>query len=190
MSKAKGRLQFLGLLLVFLLPVVAVGWLYWSGWNPGGTSYGALVQPPRELAVSSMQNYAAAPFKPEDWRDKWHLVQISSAACGARCQQDLYEMRQIHASLAKEIERLQRVWLVAGELPEADLQAARKQYPDLVILPAAAKLAQQFQQVGQPDDRYYLVDPLGKIVMRYPHDAEAKGIRKDLLKLFRYSWAG
>lgn len=190
MSKTKGRLQFLGLLLVFLLPVVAVGWLYWSGWNPSGASHGVLIQPPRVLAVSSMQNYAAPPFKPEDWHDKWHLVHVSNGACAETCRQNLYEMRQIHASLAKEIERLQRVWLMAADVPEADLQAMRKQYPDLVILPTANKTAQQFQALGQVGDKFYLVDPLGKIIMRYPHDAAAKGIRKDLLKLFRYSWAG
>lgn len=190
MNRTKGRLQFLGLLLAFLLPVVTVGWLYWIGWNPSGVSHGVLIQPPRVLAVSSMPNYAAAPFKPEAWGDKWHLVHISSGACAEICQQNLYEMRQIHASLAKEIERLQRVWLAAADVPEADLQAMRKQYPDLVILPAADKAAQQFQSLGQAGDKFYLVDPLGKIIMRYPHDADAKGIRKDLLKLFRYSWAG
>lgn len=190
MNKTKGRLQFLALLAAFLLPIAIVGGMYWMNWNPGGAGYGTLIKPPRELALEAMPTHDGKPFKPEDWRDKWHLVYISAGTCSGQCEKDLYEMRQIHASLAKEIERLQRVWLVKGEMSATDLQTMQQKYPDLVILPAADTLAQQFTAAGQADDRFYLVDPLGKLMMRYPKDAEAKGIRNDVLKLLRYSWAG
>lgn len=190
MSKNKGRVQFLALVALFLLPMAIVGGLYWIEWNPGGASYGELIQPPRELKMTAIKTGEGKLFRPENWRNKWHLVQISHGGCDEKCQQGLYEMRQIHASLAKEIERLQRVWLIVGTMPTDEMNSIRAKYPDLVILPDADALVQQLAAAGQPADRFYLLDPLGKLMMRYPQEAEAKGIRKDLTKLLRYSWAG
>ena len=158
MNQTKGRLQLLGLLALFLLPIAIVGVLYWSNWNPGGSGYGMLIKPPLELKLVEMANYDTKVFKPEDWKDRWHLVHISKGTCAEVCQKDLYEMRQIHASLAKEIERLQRVWLIDGEISDAELKNIRQKYRDLVILPKSDAMAKQFTAAGQPDDRFYLVE--------------------------------
>ena len=36
----------------------------------------------------------------------------------------------------------------------------------------------------------YLVDPFGNLAMRFPPSLPAKDIRKDLVRLLKYSWAG
>jgi hypothetical protein len=35
-----------------------------------------------------------------------------------------------------------------------------------------------------------LVDPFGNLAMRFPPSLPAKDIRKDLVRLLKYSWAG
>lgn len=184
----KGRLQFLGLLVAFLVPVVTVVLMYQFNWMPSGSSYGTLVRPPRDLNIPVLENYGQKLVSASDWHDKWHLVQVSANGCDQACLDNLRDMRQIHASLAKEIGRLERVWLVNASITENQLKEARAKYPDMLILLQSDVLAKQFIDTGV--GRMYLVDPLGKLMMRYPHEVEAKAIRKDLLRLLQYSWAG
>lgn len=181
------------LLAVFALPVVIGLVLYHTEWRPGGESYGELLQPPRRLDIPTLQTLQGQPFDMQDWHAKWHLVYVSAAGCDTGCRNNLYMMRQIHASLAKEIERLERVWIVDGALSSEEGNPLQAQYPDLVILPAAGKMASQFNLPGRPatpDGRIYLVDPLGNLMMSYPSGADPKGMRKDLTRLLKYSWTG
>jgi hypothetical protein len=188
-EQRKGRFMLILLVLVFALPVVAVVLLHMLDWRPAGQSYGELVQPPRTLQFAEMRTAANQPFGQQDWLRKWHLVYITKAECDTQCQKDLHTLRQLHASLAKEIDRVQRVWLISNTTSAAQLDALQRQYPDLVVLPQAAGLAAQFET--QSDSRYvYLVDPMGHFMMRYPPDADPYGMRKDLLRLLTYSWAG
>jgi hypothetical protein len=39
-------------------------------------------------------------------------------------------------------------------------------------------------------DRIYLVDPLGNLMMSYPGDADATGMKKDLQRLLKVSQIG
>ena len=102
-------------------------------------------------------------------------------------------MRQIHASLAKHIPRVQRVLLTT----EQDVSALKHKYPDLIVLSQpAAQQAELMQQFNLPDAlagsarRVYLVDPLGNLMMNYPLGIAANDIRKDLNQLLAYAWAG
>ncbi len=187
-EQRKGRFMLILLVLVFALPVAAVVLLHVAGWRPGGKSYGELVQPPRTLQFSEMRTAANQPFGKADWLRKWHLVYVTAAECDPRCLEELHTMRQLHASLAKEIDRVQRVWLVAKMPPAAQAEELQRQYPDLVVLTQAAALVSQFDT--PPGGYVYLVDPMGHLMMRYLPGADPYGMRKDLLRLLTYSWAG
>lgn len=192
-DQRKGRFMLIFLVLVFALPVVAVVVLHWADWRPSGKSYGDLVQPPHTLNFPLLNTAQHQPFTAQAWQGKWHLVYIASSACDESCLKQLHMMRQLHASLAKEIERLQRVWLIAGKAPAEQVDQLQRTYPDLVILPGAADLVAQFELPNIPaasGGRIYLVDPLGHLIMSYPKDADPSGIRKDLMRVLTYSWAG
>ena len=107
--------------------------------------------------------------------------------CDVTCETQLHDLRQIHAELNKEIDRVQRVLLCTTNA--ASLKEIQSRYPDLVILagPAVAKLATQF---GAKEPAVYLVDPLGNLMMRYPAGFETRGMFKDLMRLLTYSSAG
>lgn len=189
----KGRLQLVLLILMFALPVAAVVGLHWADWRPTGKSYGELVQPPKQLSFPTLSQAGHQPFEPQAWQGKWHMVYVSSKVCNQACLEQLHTMRQLHASLAKEIDRMQRVWVIAGQPSQDEMAALQKAYPDLIILPQAAALAEQFDLPGKlaaESGRLYLVDPLGHLMMSYPPNTDPYSIRKDLMRLLTYSWAG
>ncbi|HEU4708742.1 MAG TPA: hypothetical protein VFS17_05460, partial [Methylophilaceae bacterium] len=61
--------------------------------------------------------------------------------------------------------------------PESEVSALRAQF-DLTDTPAGS------------DNRIYLVDPLGNLMMSFPDSVSAADIRKDITRLLAYSWAG
>lgn len=192
-EQRKGRFMLVMLVLAFALPVLAVVGLHVADWRPGGKSYGDLLQPPRVLDFPALQNARQQPFAAPHWRGKWHLVYVSHSGCEENCRKELHTLRQLHASLAKDIDRVQRVWLIAGTPPQQQVSQIQQQYPDLVVLPQAAALTVQFDLPRVPAEssgRVYLVDPMGHLMMSYPQGADPYGMRKDLMRLITYAWAG
>ena len=113
--------------------------------------------------------------------------------CDKRCEESLHNMRQIHVSMAKDSDRVQRIFISA----EQGFESLHEQYPEMLIInkprDEVEMLAKQFDLSGQPavgGQRIYLVDPLGNLMMSYRPDVPAADIRKDLVKLLKYSWAG
>jgi hypothetical protein len=98
--------------------------------------------------------------------------------------------RQVRISVNKDMSRVQRV-LVVRELP-AGLDKLRAEHPDLLIAMASGDawrdLVAQFAKA--PDSAFYLVDPLGNLMMHYPAQVPPKGVLKDLRKLLKASQIG
>jgi hypothetical protein len=192
-DQRKGRLMLFFLLAVFVLPIVIGLALYVTNWHPAGESYGELLQPARRLDFSVLPAEQARKFADQGRERKWHLVYVATGPCGAVCRNHLHLMRQIHASLAKEIDRLERVWVIDAPIPSQQLRQVQTQYPDLIVIPDAAALAKQFDlpdAAAVGNGNFYLTDPLDNLMMKYPPGADPNGIRKDLMRLLKYSWAG
>lgn len=190
-QQRKGRLTLLLLVLFFALPVMIGAFLYVTDWRPKGSSYGVLLEPAQSLDIPSLGTIADQSKDAESWKGKWHLVLVATGGCDTACGEELHQMRQIHASLAKEIGRLERVWLLDGAaFPEA--RAMHEKYPDMLILTNASALIAQMQKriSGEIAGRIYLVDPLGNLIVSYPRGSDPSGIRKDVMKLLKNSWAG
>ena len=72
------------------------------------------------------------------------------------------------------------------------------EFPDTILLTGSENelrdLAAQFATAAglstSQTDGFYLVDPLGNLMMRYDTNADFKGILKDLERLLKYSWVG
>jgi len=155
--------------LVCAAPLVLGTLAYVFRWDVGSTAnYGELL-PPKPLP--------GAPF--ERLRGKWLLVAIDASACDAWCEKKLYYLRQIRRAQGKDMERVERLWLVtdAGK-PRAELAQAIE---GTVIEPAPKLDAFP----GRPADHIYLVDPFGNLMMRYPRDADPSRMLKDLQRLLR-----
>jgi cytochrome oxidase Cu insertion factor (SCO1/SenC/PrrC family) len=192
-KKPKGRWILFLLFIFFAAPLVLVTLMHKLDWHPTGGSRGHMVSPvkpvdlPAGLADSEGQAVSDDLFK-----DKWSMVYIAEQCDGA-CSTRLHDMRQIHASLAKHIPRVQRI-LVTTQQEVGDIKG---KYPDMVVLnQPAAQQAELMQQFDLPDavagssQRVYFVDPLGNLMMSYPLTIVTSDIRKDLNRLLAYAWAG
>lgn len=191
-QQKKGRLIFLMMAIFFMVPVVVVVAMIKFDWKPSGSSYGELLRPARQIQLVNDANATDGEALKPFWQDKWNMVYVADA-CNEACMNKLQDMRQIHVSTYKHIMRVQRV-LITQQQNVADIQA---KYPKLMILNEPANqvgvLMAQFNindELAAKSDRLYLVDPLGFIMMSYPSDREPAKIRKELLKLLKFSWAG
>jgi hypothetical protein len=172
----RGRLKLVLLGLLFLLPVAA-GWLvWWLDLAPGvAGNYGTLLSP-RPLALAPL-----APLK-----GKWVLVQLDGGACDAGCEGKLYFMRQVRRAQGREMQRIERLWLVTDAAqPRAELLAAIEG-----TRIARAGAPGDFPAEKSATEHIYLVDPLGNLMMRFPRDPDPARVIKDLKQLLRASRFG
>jgi hypothetical protein len=94
-------------------------------------------------------------------------------------------MRQARTMQGREMERVERVWLVSDDgVPAAALLA---EHPDLAVVRSAGNGLAAF---GAGGDRIYLLDPLGNLVLAYPRDPDIKGLAKDLSRVLKASRIG
>jgi len=183
-ARAKGRRTLLLLAAVVVAPVIASYSAYYLFPREQRTNYGELLAtaPAPPLAGTRMdgQLFALAQL-----RGKWALVLGAPGACDANCARALHATRQARTIQGREMERVQRVWLVTDEAaPDPTLLA---QHPDLLV----ARVSRE-ALAGLPAgaDRIYVIDPLGNLVLAFPPDPDIKRAAKDVERLLRASRIG
>jgi len=101
--------------LVCAAPLVLGTLAYYFRWDVGSTAnYGELIAP---------TPLSGQPF--ERLRGKWLLVSVDASACDAWCEKKLYYLRQLRRAQGKDMDRVERLWLVTdGGKPRAELEQA------------------------------------------------------------------
>jgi cytochrome oxidase Cu insertion factor (SCO1/SenC/PrrC family) len=186
--KLTSRQTLLLIAAVCVVPVVA-SYLAFYVWTPAkSTNYGALLEP-RPVVQEALSAVDGKAFSPGHLRGRWILVYAGASACDESCRQTLYYMRQVRTALGKEMDRVERVWLLtdAGRPDDALL----KQHPGLHVIRAerSAVLAQLDASAGAPGS-VVTIDPLGNLMMRFPANLEPKRMLKDLERLLKASRIG
>jgi cytochrome oxidase Cu insertion factor (SCO1/SenC/PrrC family) len=189
--QGRSKKTFYLLALVFVLPFTLAATLHLLNLKPSGKSYGNLVQPPKSLTIPMLHAVQGKEFKPQQWQKIWSVVMLDDGLCAAPCQAQVHMLKQVHTSLNKEIKRVQRVVLVPATIKPEVFNALQKQYPDLIVLAGADEATTKFSaEFKVANANVYLVDPLGNLMMSYPEKFDPKGLRSDLSRLLRNSWAG
>jgi len=192
-QQRKGRMVFLLMIIFFIVPIIVVVMMYKYNWKPSGESLGELIKPPREIYTPKhTMNSEAKPLPPLLWKEKWSVIYIADS-CADTCMQKLSDIRRLHVSLYKDIPRVQRVLITNTQ----DTTTIKQSFPDLIVInqPNASihDLAIQFkveEENPTMTNRIYLVDPLGFLMMSYPQQTPLVNLRKDVVRLLKYSWAG
>jgi cytochrome oxidase Cu insertion factor (SCO1/SenC/PrrC family) len=195
---SRSRTQLVLIWVLFLLPPLSA-WVAWKYLGEQGvavtTNAGTLVSPARPLQMAGLRQADGTPFSDKQLRGRWTYVVFAGGDCGEVCQQQLYLTRQTRIAMSKDIRRVQRL-LVLGRQPAAELmQLLQEEQPDLhwvVRGEQAGPLMQQFsgEGFGPAGEQYFLIDPLGNLMMFYDLEVPAKGLMKDLQKLLKVSQIG
>lgn len=189
--QAGSKKTFYLLILVFILPFTMAVLLHVFDLKPGGKSYGNLIQPPKSLQIPVLKDATGKAFNPEQWNKIWSIVTVDSTGCTAPCAARLHMLKQVHTSMNKEIDRVQRVLLVPMAIEASAYKEIQKQYPDLIVLAGAdTEMAKFSAEFNAANGSVFLVDPLGNLMMSYPEKFDPKGLRSDLTRLLKNSWAG
>jgi cytochrome oxidase Cu insertion factor (SCO1/SenC/PrrC family) len=189
----KGRKVFMLLVVFFIVPIIVVILMYKFNWKPIGNSLGELVNPPHLISsATELTDNKELTLSKQFWKTKWSIVYVANE-CEQTCLDKLRNLRQLHVSLYKDIERVQRIFITNTQ----DVAKIQQDYPDLIIInkPQASvlNLSKEFQintENPMASNRIYLVDSLGYLMMSYPQTTALADVRKDVSRLLRYSWAG
>lgn len=183
-----GRWKMLVVLAVCAAPVIASYFTFYFVRPTARSNYSELIVPPRELpAALPIATLDGAPVGSADLRGQWLLVTVADARCDARCEANLVLMRQLRETLGREKDRVDKLWLVAdGAKPAPSTLAASG--ATALRVPRAALADWLMPAAGQAlDNHLYLVDPMGRWMMRVPVDPEPVKLRRDLDRLLRAS---
>jgi hypothetical protein len=179
-------------ILICAAPLIASYLSYYVIKPQGRTNYGDLIDPRRypmpQLGAASLDG---KPASLEDYKGKWILMQVGGAQCAQPCQTRLYQMRQLRLAQGKEMDRVERVWLITDDKP-VDTMLLRL-YDGTRMLrvdPARVQAWLPADAGGTPADHMYMIDPLGNLMMRFPRDADPNKVKKDIAKLLRASRIG
>ena len=183
------RLKLVGIGVLALLPVVGSYLLYWFWVPEEHTNYGTLLKP-RSVPQAPLALVGGnEPFSFDALRGRWVLVVADGGECPQACEEKLWLIRQVRQAQGKELQRVERVWLIDdGRAPAARFG---KDYAGTWIVAAkASPLLEVFGAEAGRRDHIYLVDPLGNLMMRFPHNPEPRRIIRDLGRLLKYSSIG
>jgi hypothetical protein len=196
----RGRRQMFAVLLVCAAPVIASYLAYFGIVRPEArTNYSALIAPPRPIPSRlPLADLGAKPVAPAALLGQWLLVVVAGGACDAICERHLWLQRQLHESLGRDKERVDKLWLVDdGVAPRAETLAAigaaagapAPVTPATVLRIDRAALAAWLEPAaGQAlETHLYIVDPRGDWMMRAPADADPAKLKRDVDKLLRAS---
>lgn len=190
------RLVIIVLVLIFSAPLLSAWFIlnYGGLVNFGGASHGDLYEPMVNLPNVPLEDPFAADEKSENLHGKWSLLYMQAGDCDQTCKENIYEMRQIRLALSRYARNLQRIWMTDIQ-DNGRIRELLTEYEGTLILPLS-KAAGQLSPadfaappVSKPleSDALYVIDPEGRLVLRYRSGADPEGIISDLERLLKGS---
>jgi hypothetical protein len=204
-NQSRGRWKLLAVLAVCAAPLIGSYFTYYVVKPKGGeTNYGVLINPRTyPIPVMASTTLDGKPARLEDFKGKWIMLKAGPSDCKQDCQDQLFAMRQLRTMQGKEMERIERVWMITDDQPLDTMLLRVNDGTRMLRAPAGA--LEKWLPLdaaganGEPDriaDHVYLIDPLGNLMMRFPKGAvssdveKVKRVHKDLAKLLKASAIG
>ena len=186
-QRKSARPQLLLIAGVFFGPLLLAAWMYYGGHfnRPSGSNNGALLEPITNLVEALPNSELLAQSQ-----GSWLLLYANDAVCADACVQALYTLRQSRLMLGKEQSRVQRGFLHGDSSPDTVFIANEHQG---MITRQEALLSDALSKkkpTELPDGGYYLVDPLGNLVMYFRPDMNPSEMVDDIKRLLRLSHIG
>ena len=160
--------------------------MYFQGAAPSGrTNHGALLEP-----IVSVREQLSTFHDGNQQGRTWILLYRDPGICNDACRKALYTSRQTRLMLGKEMDRIQRVFL-RGESPP-DTVFLAEEHPGLITIEDSAfdELLNNKRPAVLPAGGFYLIDPLGNLVMYFRPDLNPADMVDDIKHLLRLSRIG
>ncbi len=184
--RGPARLQLLLIAALFLGPLILAALMYYGGLDlrpEGRSNHGVLLEPARRLS----DRY---PELRELSGGQWLLVYSNVDACNDDCRNALYTLRQSRLMLGNDMNRLTRLFLHGDTLP--DRVFLDEQHEGLRTMDSGS-LAQDLRWAlpkDVPSDGFFLLDPLGNLVMYFSPDLSPREMVEDIEHLLELSRIG
>lgn len=198
----RGRWKLLAVLAVCAAPLIFSYLTYYVIKPQGRTNFGTLIDPrAHPIPALGATTLDAKPASLDAFKGKWIMLKVGPAACDQACKEQMFAIRQVRSMQGKEMERIERVWLVTDAAPLETMLMRELDGVHMLRAPAAAVASWLPLEPGATlDNSIFLIDPLGNLMMRFPPvpagatEAEkvqhyAK-IKKDIAKLLKASAIG
>lgn len=182
------------LIAVFAAPILAT-WFYFffPEYLPQTRSNrGEILKPavalPEGLDLSTLDGDR---FDPASLGGAWTLVYLAGGSCDPVCIDHLMQIRQIRLGLGEGRKLVERLLLIGDPSAPLDQALMDDAFSGMGVAQIdAGGLASLLGALGSGPEglgRVYLLDPQGRIAMRYAADAPPKDILKDLERLLKGS---
>lgn len=185
-------MKLLLVLLVCAAPLLASYFTYYVAKPDERNNYGTILDPRQhpipEMATTTLDGQ---PRTLADLKGKWIMLRVGGGECLDECHRQLYAMRQWRTMQGKNMERMERVWLITDNEPLETI--VLREYDGTEFLRAPAATVAKWLPVDAgttAGDHIYLIDPLGNLMMRFPKQPEPGRVYKDLVKLLKASAIG
>ena len=164
------KLKFLLIVFVFVLPFIFAKYFFDNDATStrGTTNHGSYLVDERNI-TSLADN------------DHWIILQVIDGKCDTSCQDNMHMLRQINTALGKDMGRVKR-YLLHKNTNENTVYLDN--YPKVILLDRSETL---YNKLTKMDERIFIADPFGKIILGYENDFIAKGLLKDIKKLLKFS---
>jgi peroxiredoxin len=198
----RGRWKLLLVLAVCAAPLIFSYLAYYVIKPTGRTNFGALIDPrAHPIPALGATTLDGKPAALEAYKGKWIMLKVGPAACDQACKEQMFAIRQVRSMTGKEMERIERVWLVTDAEPLETVLMRELDGMHMLRAPAAAVAKWlPLEQGATLENSIFLIDPVGHLMMRFPpvpagateqqkveHYAKVK---KDIGKLLKASAIG
>ncbi len=174
------------------------------------TNYGTLVIPAVDMKSTGLISLKTGkPVRKRFFRGKWQFVYLDRSVCDKICERNLDNQRRIELATGRDSIRIKRVFILIDTTNKKRIKQLQAKFKNVTFVYAgqarAAQLIRLFAaKAGDQvvsEQRIYLVDPKGRLMMRYKPDKTEqkfgkqhiillKGIERDLKHLLKNSSIG
>ena len=185
-TKISGKLTLFLIALAFFGPVGLAFYMYYSGQEVDlGANKGALLEP-----IVNVDDALPESGLSEVAPGKWRLLYTNEAVCEEACREALYTVRQSRKMLGREMERVERIFLHGDSAP--DTLFLSTEHAGLITFQDGdlSQLLDNKRPDALPAGGFYLVDPLGNLVLYFEPGMNPKDMVSDIKRLLRISQIG
>ena len=192
-GKKRNLKPFWILLAISGLPYL-FSWIYFANMDSMPTvatsNRGSLIEPVRSVEGLSLQLLNGETLQTDALTGNWTLVTAGSSQCDELCEKNIYYLRQVIRLMGEERERIRRLFVLTDvdQLPEFTSRIEAYGSMDVVAGSSADKnslLESMTNEGASPENRIFIIDPQGNLMMVYEPDSNPVDIAKDFKRLLK-----